>query len=164
VAVLDELGLKYQINIASGSGFEYYTGIIFQLYKGREKIGGGGRYDALIPSMGGGDVPASGFALYLDSLMNFVKLGDNAPPPPRNISVRIISAGAVKEAFELAGALRQAGYTAEIDLDGGAKTDKRIIEVRSKSPVFTLVDKNKLKINAESVDEVLKRLEGKSAG
>ena len=69
VALLDELGLKYQINIASGAGFEYYTGLIFQLFIGEEKVGGGGRYDALIPSMGGGDVPASGFALYLDRLM-----------------------------------------------------------------------------------------------
>ena len=57
VAILDDLGIKYQINIASGAGFEYYTGIIFQLFMGKEKIGGGGRYDALIPSMGGGDVP-----------------------------------------------------------------------------------------------------------
>ncbi|OGO31899.1 MAG: ATP phosphoribosyltransferase regulatory subunit, partial [Chloroflexi bacterium RBG_16_56_11] len=69
VSRLDDLGIKYQINVASGAGFEYYTGIIFQMFIGREKVGGGGRYDALIPSMGGGDVPASGFALYTDRLV-----------------------------------------------------------------------------------------------
>jgi histidyl-tRNA synthetase len=165
VAVLDELGLKYQINIASGSGFEYYTGLIFQLYKSKEKIGGGGRYDALIPSMGGGDVPASGFALYLDSLMNFVKIINNAPPPPRSILISIVSGESIKEAYKLAEALHKAGYIAEIDLGGREKTGKRIIEVRSKSPVFTLVDKVKPgKITAESVDDVLKQLEGKSDG
>jgi histidyl-tRNA synthetase len=165
VAVLDELGLKYQINIASGSGFEYYTGLIFQLYKSKEKIGGGGRYDALIPSMGGGDVPASGFALYLDSLMNFVKIINNAPPPPRSILISIVSGESIKEAYKLAEALHKAGYIAEIDLGGREKTGKRIIEVRSKSPVFTLVDKVKPgKITAESVDDVLKQLEGKGDG
>ena len=75
VAVLDDLGLKYHIDVASGAGFEYYTGVIFQLYAGGEKVGGGGRYDALIPSMGGKDVPASGFALYVDRLMKLVKPG-----------------------------------------------------------------------------------------
>ncbi|OGO01543.1 MAG: ATP phosphoribosyltransferase regulatory subunit, partial [Chloroflexi bacterium RBG_13_52_12] len=86
VAVLDDLGLKYQINIASGAEFEYYTGMIFQLYVGKEKIGGGGRYDALIPSMGGGDVPASGFALYLDRLMSLVKAA--AAPNPKRILIK----------------------------------------------------------------------------
>jgi len=27
--------LKYQIDIASGRGFEYYTGMIFQMFKGK---------------------------------------------------------------------------------------------------------------------------------
>jgi histidyl-tRNA synthetase len=165
VAVLDDLGIKYQINIASGSGFEYYTGIIFQYFKGKEKIGGGGRYDALIPSMGGGDVPASGFALYLDSLMNFVKMINNAPPSPRGILIRMISGESTKQAFKLANALHKAGYIAEIDLNGRGKTDKRIIEVRSKSPVFTMVGAIRSgKILAESVDDVLKQLEGAGAG
>ena len=82
MTILDELGLKYQINIASGAGFEYYTGMIFQFFTGGEKMGGGGRYDALIPSMGGGDVPASGFALYLDRLMKLVKPEAMRPSAP----------------------------------------------------------------------------------
>ncbi|GAI49934.1 unnamed protein product, partial [marine sediment metagenome] len=57
--LLEAMGYRYQIDITSGRGFEYYTGIIFQLFSGEGKIGGGGRYDALIPLMGGGDIPAS---------------------------------------------------------------------------------------------------------
>ena len=63
---LQSLGYDYQIDIASVRGFEYYTGVIFQLFVNDEKVGGGGRYDALIPAMGGRHTPASGFALYLD--------------------------------------------------------------------------------------------------
>jgi histidyl-tRNA synthetase len=48
-ALLDDMGIKYKINIASGAGFEYYTGLIFQLYIGKEKAGGGGRYDISRP-------------------------------------------------------------------------------------------------------------------
>ncbi len=161
VALLDELGVKYQINIASGAGFEYYTGIIFQLFIGKEKVGGGGRYDALIPSMGGGDVPASGFALYLDRLMNLVKPEVFVKTVPERVLVRVKSDGATKEAFKAAADLRGAGYIAELDLNG-QKTDARwMLEVRSEAPKFTMVDNIKSKrVDFQTFNEVLKQLEG----
>jgi histidyl-tRNA synthetase len=159
VALLDELGLKYRINIASGAGFEYYTGLIFQLFIGEDKVGGGGRYDALIPSMGGGDVPASGFALYLDRLMDLIKAETIASKTQPRILVRAMSDDAVKEAFKTAGGLRRAGYVAELDLDGQAAN--WVLEVRSQAPLFTLVDNKKSgKYNARTFSEVLKLLEG----
>jgi histidyl-tRNA synthetase len=164
VVLLDDLGLKYRINIASGAGFEYYTGIIFQLYIGGEKVGGGGRYDALIPSMGGGDVPASGFALYLDRLMGLVKTEAIAPPLPPGIAIRVKAGDteAVKQAFKAADSLRRSGYIVEFDLDGRERADRWVLEVRSTAPLFTLVDNiGSLKIEAQSIAEVQKHLEGK---
>jgi histidyl-tRNA synthetase len=73
VDMLTAMGIKYQIDIASGRGFEYYTGMIFQIYSGDAKLGGGGRYDALIPLMGGKNTPASGFALQMNTLMNVIE-------------------------------------------------------------------------------------------
>jgi histidyl-tRNA synthetase len=161
IAILDELDIKYQINIASGAGFEYYTGIIFQLFAGREKIGGGGRYDALIPSMGGGDVPASGFAVYLDHLVNLVKTEAAAPPLPRRILVKTLPGAEVKEAFKVAAALRGAGFIAELDLDGG--DSDYTLEVKS-AAALTLVDKTKSrKTSVKSVDELIKLLEAQGA-
>ncbi|PKH45558.1 ATP phosphoribosyltransferase regulatory subunit, partial [Dehalococcoides mccartyi] len=69
VDVLDKLGVSYQIDLASGKGFEYYTGVIFHLFVNGEHVGGGGRYDKLIPLLGGPDKPAAGFALYLNRLI-----------------------------------------------------------------------------------------------
>ena len=158
VALLDEMGLKYRINIASGAGFEYYTGLIFQLYIGAAKVGGGGRYDALIPSMGGGDVPASGFALYLDQLMNLIKAEAVAPATKQIILIRALSDDAVKEAFKAADSLRRAGYIAELDLDG--QEARWILEVRGQAPLFTLVDKKKsVRFETQTLSDVLKRLE-----
>jgi histidyl-tRNA synthetase len=159
-ALLDDMGIKYKINIASGAGFEYYTGLIFQLYTGKEKAGGGGRYDALIPSMGGGNVPASGFALYLDRLMAAIKPG-NVAPEAEHIMVRALSDDAVKEAFKAADGLRQSGYIAEIDLDKKKPGARWLIEIRDKAPVYTLTDNTKSKkLNAETWADVLKYLEG----
>ncbi len=165
VALLDELGVKYQISVASGAGFEYYTGIIFQYFIGRDKVGGGGRYDALIPSMGGGDVPASGFALYLDRLMDMISPEVFIKTAPVRILVRVKSGGAVKEAFTLAGRLREAGYVAGLDLDGKKGDFRWIVEVRSAAPVFSIVDiKTKKKTETSTVKELLKRLEGEGGG
>lgn len=161
VALLDELGLKYKINIASGAGFEYYTGLIFQMFIGKEKVGGGGRYDDLIPSMGGGNVPASGFALYLDRLMSYIKPEAIVPGEAVMILVRPLSDGVIKEAFEAAGSLRRAGYITELDLDGKKTEATWTIEVRDRAPVFSLVDNMKSKkYNAQTFGDVLKRLEG----
>jgi len=165
VAFLEALGCSYQIDIASGAGFEYYTGMIFQLFIGGEKIGGGGRYDALIPAMGGGDVPASGFALYLDRLMNLVKPEVTAGPIPQRIMVRVQpgDTDALKEAFNIAGSLREAGYVAEFDLDGKEPAGLRwIVDVQSQAPQFTLVDGvESSRVEARTVREVLKLLEAK---
>lgn len=167
VNILEAMGLDYRIDIASGAGFEYYTGIIFQFFVGEEKIGGGGRYDDLIPAMGGKDIPASGFALYLDRLMNLVKTEMISRPVRRRILVRVNQGetGALKEAFTVAESLRCAGYVAEIDLGGQEPAGlKWTLDVRSTAPRFTLRDRVKSgNFEAKSIEEVLSLLEEKGA-
>lgn len=144
VTILDELECPYRIDIASGAGFEYYTGMIFQLYVDGEKIGGGGRYDALIPSMGGGDVPASGLALYLDQLVKIVNAGNLKMPEKNRVLVRASTEtpGAVKEVFKTAAKLREAGYIAEVNLDAGATDDaKWTIDVTDEPGLVTVTEK-----------------------
>jgi len=140
VGLLDALGYDYQIDIASARGFEYYTGMTFQLSTGEEKIGGGGRYNALIPLMGGRDIPASGFALYLDRLMNMVKTETLAKPLAQRILIRA-APEAVTEGFSTASRLREAGYVAEFDLGGQKSADFRwTLDIQSKVPLFVLTD------------------------
>jgi histidyl-tRNA synthetase len=157
IAILENLDIKYQINIASGAGFEYYTGIIFQFFIGKEKIGGGGRYDALIPSMGGGDVPASGCAIYFDRLIKLLKPEAVLLSATKRVLVKGSDA---KESFKVASALREAGYIAELDLDG--QSADWTLEVKS-GRQLTLIDKTRKKIDVQSVAEVIKLLEVKGA-
>ncbi len=154
VGLLEALGYDYQIDIASGRGFEYYTGVIFQFFIGEEKLGGGGRYNALIPLMGGGDTPASGFALYLDHLMNLVKPETLAEP--QRILIRP-EPEAVKQGFSVASHLRDAGYVAELQLGGQELANFRwIVDVQSKEPLFVLTDQVKhRKFEVQTANEVL---------
>ena len=58
-------------------GVTYYTGIVFEFLDGKGvseyAIGGGGRYDELVKAFGGGDVPACGFALYVDEVVRTIR-------------------------------------------------------------------------------------------
>jgi len=159
VDLLEALGCDCQIDLASGRGFEYYTGVIFQLFMGEEHIGGGGRYDALIPLMGGRDVPASGFALYLDRLMNLVKPETLAKPLAQRILIKV-ETEAVKEGFSMASYLREAGYVAELHLGGQEPANLRwTLDVQNKPPLFVLTDQVKRRrFEVQTVEEVLKLL------
>jgi len=160
--LLESLGCHYQIDITSGRGFEYYTGVIFQLFLGEEHIGGGGRYDALIPLMGGKDIPASGFALYLDHLMNLIKPEALAKPAAQRVLIKAEPerADVVKEAFSLADCLHEAGYAAEVYLSGQEPANLRwVLDVRGKAPLFVLTDQlNQARFELKTADEVLKLL------
>ena len=161
--LLEVLGTNYQIDLASGRGFEYYTGVIFHLFIGDENVGGGGRYDALIPLMGGPDTPAAGFALYLDRLMNLVGPEAPAKSQPGKRVLILAKPETVREAFAIARQLRDAGYVACFSLDGGQTGDYGwTIDVRDKEAGFILTDlaSNKM-FKVQTTDEVLARLGGK---
>ena len=133
--------------------------MIFQLFKGEEKIGGGGRYDALIPLMGGKDIPASGFALYLDRLMNLVNLEPLAKPLEGRILIRAEPSQpeAVKEGFNIASRLHEAGYVAEVQLGGQEPANLRwTLDVQGKAPLFILTDQvTHRKLEVQTTNEVL---------
>jgi histidyl-tRNA synthetase len=159
--LLAALGVSYQIDIASGRGFEYYTGVMFQILAGGEQVAGGGRYDALIPLMGGRDIPASGFALYLDHLMSLVKPKKLPKSVEQKILIKAKSKGdALKEAFNLVSFLHEAGYAAEVHLGGREPANLRWrVNVQVGAPRFTLTDlTHRRRFEAQTRDEVLAML------
>jgi histidyl-tRNA synthetase len=164
VELLEATEHNYQIDLTSGRGFEYYTGVIFQLFVGEEKIGGGGRYDALVPLLGGGDIPASGFALYLDHLMQLVAPVTTAKLEERKILVRA-EPEVIGQGFAVASLLREAGYVVRTQLaDREQATSRWVLEVRGKAPSFVLSDQTKREdVALPTVEEVLAALGGGNA-
>ena len=88
---LDELELPYAINPQLVRGLDYYTRTVFEIWSvgeegKRKSLGGGGRYDKLVESLGGEPTPAIGFALGLDRLimeMKRIKAKSYESPKPR---------------------------------------------------------------------------------
>jgi histidyl-tRNA synthetase len=141
--LLDNLGCSYEIDIAAIHGFEYYTGICFQFLAAGEKIGGGGRYDSLVPLMNGKDIPACGFALYVDPIMRLLPL-EKEKKGESGILVKgkESTPEVVKTCFAVAESLRDAGHAAELDFTGREESHYRwvvLVSAKESSP-FVLTD------------------------
>ena len=141
--LLDNLGHNYEIDIAAMHGFEYYTGICFQFMAGGEKVGGGGRYDKLVPLMDGGDIPACGFALYVDPMMPLLPLKKKNGKSGISIRGKGSTPEIVKKCFAVAESLRDAGYATEIDfVDREEGSCRWVILVSDRKPSrFVLKDR-----------------------
>jgi histidyl-tRNA synthetase len=82
INVVGDIGgmeVTFDLDFASQRGLTYYTGFIFDLVVGTASgplsLGGGGRYDGLVRSLGGNrDVGAVGFAVNVDSILRYPEM------------------------------------------------------------------------------------------
>ena len=108
-ADLKALGIPYQLDPKMVRGLDYYSRTAFEIHHSQigsqSALGGGGRYDGLAELLGGGPVPAVGFAFGLER----VALALGAPETPaRVLDLYLIPMDelAVREALVLAAGLR----------------------------------------------------------
>ncbi len=82
---LEELEIPFELDSTLVRGLDYYTKTVFEFFSvtgsvdedsKKNALGGGGRYDKLIKTLGGEDTPAVGFSLGMDRLViEMKKLG-----------------------------------------------------------------------------------------
>jgi histidyl-tRNA synthetase len=82
--LLQSIQIPYQINAGLVRGLDYYNKTVFEFTSGelgaQNTIGAGGRYDGLIKTLGGPDLPAIGWATGLDRVIQAM-LAQEAPFP-----------------------------------------------------------------------------------
>ncbi len=108
-------GYPITINMTLARDFEYYTGPVFQFaLADGTVVGGGGRYDDLVHRAGGTRVPACGFALMVDRLLD--RIGPAAMEQPQVVLVEAPGArpDAMGLALAVAQELQDAGFCAEL--------------------------------------------------
>ena len=80
---LEKLKIPFNVDQNMVRGLDYYTGLIFEvnLASDLEKklsIGGGGRYDCLVEELGGSPLPACGYALGVERIIDLVDFAPDA--------------------------------------------------------------------------------------
>lgn len=119
-----ESNVKFETLVEAGfaRGFEYYTGIIFELYVPEIEIalGGGGRYDKLIELFGGEPTPAVGVAPGIDRLVLAMDKQKVSLKISEESKVMIIPVDEKlrTKAVELSLTLRKAKIPVEVELMG----------------------------------------------
>ena len=121
-SLLTGLGVEYTVNPDIVRGLDYYTRTVFEFVStdigAQGTVCGGGRYDKLISGLGGGEVPAIGFAAGLERLL--LVMDNTAVPFPEKPVPAIYIGGMDEEsrgkAFELVSKLRLNSIAAECDL------------------------------------------------
>lgn len=146
-------------------GLDYYTGAIFETIVTEPKIGsitGGGRYDNLIKSLGGPDLPAAGTTLGLDRICDVIEelnLWSNISPTSTRVLVTIFSPELLDKSIELSTKLRQANIATELYPDTQTKLEKQLKYASQKGiPYVAIVGpeeaaKNEVKIKNLSTGE-----------
>ncbi len=104
-------------------GLAYYTGLVFELWDHKgdfRAICGGGRYDDLLASLGGPDLPALGFGMGDVVLAGLLRDRGLTPKPGAAVQdfVVCVSEAELETALRVAHALRGRGRRVSFDLAG----------------------------------------------
>jgi histidyl-tRNA synthetase len=117
---LDALGITYMLNPRMVRGLDYYTGTTFEFIHedlgAQSGIGGGGRYDGLMETLGGADLSGIGFGLGVDRILLAAEAEGVLIENQFASDLFIIPLGhsAKEMALSVAQNLRQSGFKVEI--------------------------------------------------
>lgn len=107
----NEKYLMYDPTIARG--LTYYTGPVWEITVTEGKVGsvcGAGRYDKLIGSFLGRDIPATGGSFGVERIIEVLKDSDSFQLPASSFGVLVVNMpGLEKQSFKLAGDIRSQG-------------------------------------------------------
>ncbi len=120
-SLLDESGVRYEIDATLVRGLDYYTRTLWEFSSealgAQSGVGGGGRYDRLIEELDGSPTPAVGWAAGVERMT--LAAGDlPVAPTLTDLYVAVAKPGGSARAFQLAREARRAGLSAQLELAG----------------------------------------------
>ena len=137
-SMLDAVGIEYVVNPRLVRGLDYYSRTVFEWISddlgAQGTICAGGRYDGLVKQLGGRQVPAAGFAMGLERLLDLIPSGDeiNALGQP-HAYLAAVGEGAQSQAYVLAERLRSDLPKLRLLVNAGAGSFKAQLKRADKS-------------------------------
>ncbi len=116
---LDELAIPYVINTRLVRGLDYYTRTVFEFLSphlgAQDALGGGGRYDGLVETLGGPPTPAVGFAAGMERILLATEGLDQPETASVDAYVATLGDAGRRVGVVLAERLRRVGLRVELD-------------------------------------------------
>ncbi|MHB1951668.1 MAG: histidine--tRNA ligase [Acidiferrobacteraceae bacterium] len=125
-AYLGDAGIEFVVNARLVRGLDYYNRTVFEWTSDRlgaqAAVCAGGRYDGLVSQLGGGDVPAIGFAIGMERLVELLYAGATADVPGARLHAYLVVTDAAhgNRALQLAEELRNHGLSVMLNCGGGS--------------------------------------------
>ena len=123
-SALDGMGIDYVVDSSIVRGLDYYTGTVFEFIAegigAQSTVCGGGRYDGLVSSLGGPELPGIGFGMGITRLILAMREAglDNIEGAKPKLYIAAMGESAMLKALSIAERLREEGVYAECDVVG----------------------------------------------
>ncbi len=146
---LTALGIPYTIDTKLVRGLDYYRYTTFEFQGGtldsaQNALGGGGRYDGLIESLGGPATPGVGFALGLDRTLLACDDEGVFAAPSTAVDVFVVDTTDGLAALNITAELRAAGLSADRAFDNRSMKSQMKAADRSGAPYAVIIGTNEL--------------------
>ncbi len=141
---LDLLGTRYVVDPRIVRGLDYYTRTAFEFIASSpvlgtaSTVGGGGRYDKLLKSLGGADVPAVGFGLGVERIVMLLAEAKRTYGGKPDLFIATVDEKGQDPALQLVSRLRREGMWVEFDPRGGS-LKSQMKRADKSGATFTLV-------------------------
>ena len=155
-AGLSSLGIPFTIEPKLVRGLDYYRHTTFEYQGGtldsaQNALGGGGRYDGLVESLGGPSTPGVGFAMGLDRTLLACDDEGVFAPPPASVDVFVVDTTGGLEALQITSALRAAGVRADRAFENRSMKSQMKAADRSGAAYAVIIGSNELEAGAAVV-------------
>ena len=121
---LEKMDIPYVIDPSIVRGLDYYTRTVFEFVAegigAQSTVCGGGRYDGLVSSIGGPELPGIGFGMGITRVILAMQAEGILPPTPASprLYIAALGEGAQVAAMAICERLRREGVYAECDVVG----------------------------------------------
>src|SRR5688500_15282951 len=162
--LLRDAGVTFAVDSNLVRGLDYYTNTVWEVVAGglgaQNALGGGGRYDNLVETLGGRPAPGVGFGCGLERLLIALEAQQVAVPPvDQRPLVWLVAHGDAAKEFNwtLIRDLRAAGVRADMDLSGRSVKNQFKVAERENAAYCVIVGENELASNSVMLKDLARR-------
>ncbi|MEJ2673277.1 MAG: HisS family protein [Deltaproteobacteria bacterium] len=152
--LLERFQVAYEVQPRLVRGLDYYTRTAFEVVAlglgAQDAVAGGGRYNGLARDLGGPELPAIGFAIGEDRLVEVLPQDVGADARHR-VFVAALGEPAQERAFTLVQDLRRKGLAAELDFAGRSLKAQMTLADRLHATYAVILGERELEAGAAQV-------------